>query len=103
MITRIETEGSTSFADFPLDVPPFLLLVGANAGGESGGVLVPRAGTGARSLCDPAAFRTVRGADTAALPPKPTEVERVGGPGRALADALPASTRRPCSTASGGT
>ena len=35
MITRIEIDGFKSFADFSLDVPPFLLLVGANASGKS--------------------------------------------------------------------
>ncbi|MHA6763027.1 AAA family ATPase [Streptacidiphilus sp. PAMC 29251] len=35
MITRIEIDGFKSFADFELDVPPFLLLVGANASGKS--------------------------------------------------------------------
>ena len=35
MITRIEIDGFKSFADFSLGVPPFLLLVGANASGKS--------------------------------------------------------------------
>jgi hypothetical protein len=51
--------------------------------------LVPRAETEAWALCDPLAFRAVRGADTTALPSKPREVERIGDPKRALADALP--------------
>ncbi|MFF4775110.1 hypothetical protein ACFY05_19840 [Microtetraspora fusca] len=33
MITRIEIDGFTSFADFALDVPPFLVLIGTNASG----------------------------------------------------------------------
>ncbi|PRY02128.1 AAA family ATPase [Allonocardiopsis opalescens] len=35
MITRIEIDGFKSFLDFTLDVPPFLALVGSNAGGKS--------------------------------------------------------------------
>lgn len=35
MITRIEIDGFKPFADFSLDVPPFLVLVGANNGGKS--------------------------------------------------------------------
>jgi hypothetical protein len=35
MITRIEIDGFKSFVDFELDVPPFLVLVGANNGGKS--------------------------------------------------------------------
>lgn len=35
MITRIEIDGFKSFVDFSLDVPPFLALVGPNAGGKS--------------------------------------------------------------------
>ncbi|HEV2640442.1 MAG TPA: AAA family ATPase [Actinocrinis sp.] len=35
MITRIEIDGFKSFVDFELDVPPLLVLVGANNGGKS--------------------------------------------------------------------
>ncbi|WP_067169395.1 AAA family ATPase [Microtetraspora niveoalba] len=35
MITRIEIDGFKSFADFALDVPPFLVLIGTNASGKS--------------------------------------------------------------------
>ncbi|MEV7012706.1 AAA family ATPase [Streptosporangium sp. NPDC051022] len=35
MITRIEIDGYKSFLNFALDVPPFLVLVGPNAGGKS--------------------------------------------------------------------
>ncbi|GAA3123476.1 hypothetical protein GCM10010466_12950 [Planomonospora alba] len=35
MITRIEIDGFKSFLDFEIDVPPFLVLVGPNAGGKS--------------------------------------------------------------------
>ncbi|MBG0825375.1 AAA family ATPase [Planomonospora sp. ID91781] len=35
MITRIEIDGFKSFLDFEIDVPPFLALVGPNAGGKS--------------------------------------------------------------------
>jgi hypothetical protein len=35
MITRIEINGFKSFVDFSLDIPPFLVVVGANASGKS--------------------------------------------------------------------
>ena len=35
MITRIEIDGFKSFVDFTLDVPPFLVIMGENAGGKS--------------------------------------------------------------------
>ncbi|MGW0943706.1 AAA family ATPase [Streptomyces sp. NPDC002623] len=35
MITRIEIDGFKTFDDFSLDVPPFLVLLGANASGKS--------------------------------------------------------------------
>ncbi|MGP3736254.1 AAA family ATPase [Streptomyces sp. GDS52] len=35
MITRIEIDGYKSFDDFALDLPPFTVLVGANASGKS--------------------------------------------------------------------
>lgn len=35
MITRIEIDGFKSFVDFELDVPPFLVVMGENAGGKS--------------------------------------------------------------------
>ncbi|MEV6981085.1 AAA family ATPase [Sphaerisporangium sp. NPDC051017] len=35
MITRIEIDGFKSFENFALDVPPFLVLIGTNAGGKS--------------------------------------------------------------------
>ena len=35
MITRIEIDGFKSFMDFELDVPPFLVVMGENAGGKS--------------------------------------------------------------------
>ncbi|MFD5658297.1 AAA family ATPase [Streptomyces hirsutus] len=35
MITRIEIDGFKSFDDFALDLPPFTVLVGANASGKS--------------------------------------------------------------------
>ncbi|MEV0264312.1 ATP-binding protein [Streptomyces sp. NPDC050617] len=35
MITRIEIDGYKSFDDFALDLPPFAVLVGANASGKS--------------------------------------------------------------------
>jgi AAA15 family ATPase/GTPase len=35
MITRIEIDGFKSFADFSLDLPPFLVLIGGNATGKS--------------------------------------------------------------------
>lgn len=35
MITRIEIDGFKSFVDFELDMPPLLVLVGANYGGKS--------------------------------------------------------------------
>ncbi|MEU3191660.1 AAA family ATPase [Streptomyces sp. NPDC006992] len=35
MITRIEIDGFKSFEDFALDLPPFTVLVGANASGKS--------------------------------------------------------------------
>ena len=58
MITRIEIDGFKSFADFSLDVPPFLLLVGANASGKSNLIdalrLVAESqpGTGSRTVLD---------------------------------------------------
>jgi predicted ATPase len=35
MLTRIEIDGFKSFADFSLDIPPFLAIVGQNASGKS--------------------------------------------------------------------
>jgi hypothetical protein len=35
VITRIEIDGFKSFMDFELDVPPFLVVMGENAGGKS--------------------------------------------------------------------
>ena len=35
MITRIEIDGFKTFDDFSLDVPPFLVLLGANGSGKS--------------------------------------------------------------------
>lgn len=35
MITRIEIDGFKSFADFALDLPPFLAIIGTNASGKS--------------------------------------------------------------------
>jgi AAA15 family ATPase/GTPase len=35
VITRIEIDGYKSFEDFTLDLPPFAVLVGANASGKS--------------------------------------------------------------------
>jgi predicted ATPase len=35
MLTRIEIDGFKSFADFSLDIPPFLAIVGPNAAGKS--------------------------------------------------------------------
>lgn len=35
MITRLEIDGFKSFVDFELDVPPFLVIMGENAGGKS--------------------------------------------------------------------
>ena len=35
MITRIEIDGFKSFVDFELEVPPFLVVMGENAGGKS--------------------------------------------------------------------
>jgi predicted ATPase len=35
VLTRIEIDGFKSFADFSLDVPPFLAIVGPNASGKS--------------------------------------------------------------------
>jgi predicted ATPase len=35
MLTRIEIDGFKSFADFSLDIPPFLAIVGPNASGKS--------------------------------------------------------------------
>jgi hypothetical protein len=35
VITRIEIDGFKSFVDFKLDVPPFLVVMGENAGGKS--------------------------------------------------------------------
>ncbi|MEV4565823.1 AAA family ATPase [Nonomuraea sp. NPDC049419] len=35
MLTRIEIDGFKSFARFKLDVPPFLVVIGANASGKS--------------------------------------------------------------------
>jgi predicted ATPase len=35
MLTRIEIDGFKSFADFGLDIPPFLAIVGPNAAGKS--------------------------------------------------------------------
>ncbi len=35
MITRIEIDGFKSFADFRLDLPPFLVVIGSNASGKS--------------------------------------------------------------------
>ncbi|MEV0970303.1 hypothetical protein [Microtetraspora glauca] len=35
MITRIEIDGFKPFADFALDVPPFLALIGTDASGTS--------------------------------------------------------------------
>jgi predicted ATPase len=35
VITRIEIDGFKSFVDFSLDVPPFLVVMGENAGGKS--------------------------------------------------------------------
>ncbi|WP_432925662.1 AAA family ATPase [Microbispora sp. CA-135349] len=35
MITRIEIDGFKSFADFKLDLPPFLAVIGSNASGKS--------------------------------------------------------------------
>lgn len=35
MITRIEIDGFKSFADFALDLPPFLAVIGTNASGKS--------------------------------------------------------------------
>ena len=35
MITRIEIDGYKSFDGFALDLPPFAVLVGANASGKS--------------------------------------------------------------------
>jgi len=64
-------------------------LRGLSAPGSRLVGLVPRAETEAWALCDPSAFRAIRGADTAALPSKPREVERITDPKRALADALP--------------
>jgi hypothetical protein len=32
VITRIEIDGFKSFVDFKLDVPPFLVVMGGNAG-----------------------------------------------------------------------
>ncbi|MFC1429987.1 AAA family ATPase [Streptacidiphilus sp. N1-3] len=58
MITRIAIDGFKSFADFELALPPFLLLVGANASGKSNFVdalrLVARAqvGDSTRDLLD---------------------------------------------------
>jgi hypothetical protein len=35
VITRLEIDGFKSFVDFELDVPPFLVVMGENAGGKS--------------------------------------------------------------------
>ncbi|PZG54116.1 hypothetical protein C1I98_04915 [Spongiactinospora gelatinilytica] len=35
MITRIEIDGFKSFADFSIDLPPFLAVIGTNASGKS--------------------------------------------------------------------
>src|SRR5512142_2860258 len=35
MLTRIEIDGFKSFADFSLDLPPFLAVLGQNASGKS--------------------------------------------------------------------
>jgi AAA15 family ATPase/GTPase len=35
VITRVEIDGCKSFDDFALDLPPFAVLVGANASGKS--------------------------------------------------------------------
>lgn len=55
MITRIELDGFKSFSEFTLDVPPFLLLVGANASGKSNVVDALRLVAEAFELRKPAA------------------------------------------------
>ncbi|MHA6763028.1 hypothetical protein [Streptacidiphilus sp. PAMC 29251] len=50
--------------------------------------LVPRCETEAWTLCDPEAFRSVKGADPALLPKQPKDVERIADPKRVLGDVL---------------
>lgn len=53
MITRIEIDGFKSFVDFELDVPPFLVVMGENAGGKSNLVDALMALAGAGGARDP--------------------------------------------------
>ncbi|MFC1429988.1 hypothetical protein ACEZDB_04860 [Streptacidiphilus sp. N1-3] len=50
--------------------------------------LVPRCETEAWTLCDPEAFRTVKGVDLALLPARPKDVERVPDPKKLLREVL---------------
>ena len=53
MITRIEIDGFKSFVGFELDVPPFLVVMGENAGGKSNLVDALMALAGAGGARDP--------------------------------------------------
>lgn len=53
MITRLEIDGFKSFVDFELDVPPFLVVMGENAGGKSNLVDALMALAGGARLEDP--------------------------------------------------
>lgn len=61
MITRIEIDGFRSFADFSLDLPPFLAVIGTNASGKSNLVEALRFFAVAAMSGLDAAVSTVRG------------------------------------------
>ena len=58
MITRIEIDGFKTFDDFSLDVPPFLVLLGANGSGKSN--LLEAVALLGRLVLDPSSQTLVR-------------------------------------------